>query len=133
MMFPWRRLLHQLITPRLAIRPDPVTLQQLRQLAAQERRPLEDVTLDLLTYALDHKLETDLYSEIWRRLSPREQEVCALVCLNNTNPQIASILSISDETVKTHVRNILSKFNLSRKADLRRALERWDFSDFEPS
>jgi len=131
MMFPWRRLLHQLVSPRLAIRPDPVLLHRLRQMATLERRSVEDVTLDLLARALEHKLESDVYYKIWRHLSPREQEVCALACLNYTNPQIAARLSISEDTVKTHMRNVLTKFGLPRKADLRLALEGWDFSEWE--
>ena len=55
----------------------------------------------------------------WESLSPRQREVAVLICRGYTNPQIASELKISLETVKTHVRNILQKFNLHSKAELR--------------
>jgi DNA-binding CsgD family transcriptional regulator len=64
----------------------------------------------------------------WRSLSPLEQEVTALARLGYTNRQIGGRLGISEETVKTHVCNALVKFNLHGKAELRMALEEWDFS-----
>ena len=64
----------------------------------------------------------------WQQLTPREQQVAALVCLNYTNHQIAARLSISPDTVKLHVHNLLAKFDLHRKADLRVALSDLDFS-----
>jgi DNA-binding CsgD family transcriptional regulator len=48
--------------------------------------------------------------------------------LNFTNRQIAARLQITPETVKTHVRNVLHKFDLHSKAELRRSLADWDFS-----
>ena len=66
--------------------------------------------------------------EHWRLLSPREQQVTALVCLNHSNRQIAARLSISPRTVKTHVRNILHKFGVQSKDQLRSVLDEWEFS-----
>ena len=60
--------------------------------------------------------------KVWQRLSPREKQVALLAARNLTNKGIAYNLTISPETVKTHVRNILNKFSLSSKADLRLAL-----------
>ncbi|MGW8250801.1 MAG: LuxR C-terminal-related transcriptional regulator, partial [Anaerolineales bacterium] len=37
-------------------------------------------------------------------------------------------LMISPETVKTHIRNVLSKFKLHSKHELRENLIDWDFS-----
>ncbi len=67
----------------------------------------------------------------WEALSPREQQVAALVCLGFTNRQIADHLVLSHETVKTHVRNVLYKFDLRSKAELRQALADWDFSAWQ--
>jgi len=66
-------------------------------------------------------------SNRWKMLTPRERQVALLICAKNggkgyTNPQIAENLGISRETVKIHVRNILYKFNLHSKAELRRTL-----------
>jgi DNA-binding NarL/FixJ family response regulator len=54
--------------------------------------------------------------------------VSALTCLKFTNAEIAEYLTISPETVKTHIRNVLSKFNLHSKNELRQNLSDWDFS-----
>jgi DNA-binding CsgD family transcriptional regulator len=64
----------------------------------------------------------------WYSLSPREQQVAALICLNYTSRQIAARLRISPETVKTHTRNLLSKFDLRTRVELRELLADWDFS-----
>jgi len=44
-------------------------------------------------------------------LSERELEVLRLVASGNANKEIASQLSIGEDTVKRHVTNILSKLN----------------------
>jgi DNA-binding NarL/FixJ family response regulator len=48
-------------------------------------------------------------------LTHREQEVISLVSVGETDQQIADDLSISIHTVKTHMRNILSKLQLSHR------------------
>lgn len=52
-------------------------------------------------------------------LTPREREVAYLVALGFTNKEIADALVITSETVKTHVKNILSKMDLGSKVELR--------------
>ena len=64
----------------------------------------------------------------WRTLTPREQEVAALICIDYTNKEIANHLSISLSTVKTHIRSILTKFDLHSKNQLRQYFDGWDFS-----
>lgn len=44
-------------------------------------------------------------------LTPREVEILRLIASGNANKQIADILSITEETVKGRVKNILSKLN----------------------
>jgi len=46
-------------------------------------------------------------------LTPRELEVLSLIAQGKSNRGIATALSISEKTVKTHVGNILSKLHLS--------------------
>jgi DNA-binding NarL/FixJ family response regulator len=52
-------------------------------------------------------------------LTPREQEVTWLAARGQTNRQIAGTLVISSETVKSHIHNVLVKFGLRSKSDLR--------------
>jgi DNA-binding CsgD family transcriptional regulator len=51
--------------------------------------------------------------EVPARLTPREKEVLRLMAQGFSNKEIASILNISFDTAKTHVRNIFSKLNVT--------------------
>ena len=48
-------------------------------------------------------------------LTEREQEVLRQLALGRTNHEIAARLSVSNETVKTHVGNILTKLQLAHR------------------
>jgi len=52
------------------------------------------------------------------RLTNRETIILGELFRNRTNPQIASTLGISRETVKTHVSHILCKLGLRGRGDL---------------
>jgi DNA-binding NarL/FixJ family response regulator len=57
-------------------------------------------------------------------LTPRELEILALLCQGLTNPQIARNLSVEAGTVKTHVRHIIRKLEVSdRTQAVVRAIE----------
>lgn len=58
-------------------------------------------------------------AEALQDLTPREREVFHLVVQGYTNAEIAEHLVLSEKTVKTHVRNISNKLNLSGKGDMR--------------
>lgn len=103
----------------------------LESLAERQQRSPDDLASDLLSEAISRRqLNADLWRR-WQSLSPREQQVAALTCLNYTNPQIASRLGVAVETVRTHTRNAQMKFNVNSKSDLRVLLSEWDFSAFE--
>ena len=93
-------------------------------------RSTEAVASDLLTFALAQRRAAGENLACWRSLTPREQQIAALACMNYTNRQIAAHLFISPETVKTHMRNVLRKFDLHSKAELRQTLGDWDFSSW---
>ncbi len=58
-------------------------------------------------------------------LSPREAEVLLWAAQGKTNPEIATILGISEETVKKHMKEVLSTLSVeTRTAATLRALER---------
>lgn len=127
----WQRILHALgyiPSSRLAFHADEELIQSLQTIAESEQRQTGEVAFELLTSALAKRQVDDGLVARWQMLSPREQQVAALACLNFTNRQIAARLMITPETAKTHVRNVLRKFGLHSKADLRRALADWDFS-----
>src|SRR5260370_217886 len=50
-------------------------------------------------------------------ISPREVEVLSLVAAGKRNKEIASDLSIAEDTVKMHVRNILSKLQVNDRTE----------------
>jgi DNA-binding NarL/FixJ family response regulator len=52
-------------------------------------------------------------------LTPREREVFFLASRGLKNAEIADELYVSEKTIKTHLRNIYNKLNLSSKAELR--------------
>ncbi len=103
----------------------------LQEMAANEQRPAGELANALLAEALEGRRVTQESVAFWRLLSPREQEVAALVCLGYTSPQIAARLCISPETVKTHVGNILVKGELRNRQELRALFAGWDFSRWE--
>ncbi len=71
-------------------------LDEFRELTAgAKREPVEKATADL---------------------SPREGEVLQLVAQGATNKEIADALFISENTVKTHLRNIMEKLHLANRS-----------------
>lgn len=128
------RLLHRLglIRPeRLSFDLEWEDRMALRELAIEEKRSREAVAADLLSEALARRQVTDESLQKWDTLSPREQQVVALICLGYTTQQMATRLSISYETVNTHVYNALRKFGIRRRADLPKLLGEWDFKSWE--
>jgi DNA-binding CsgD family transcriptional regulator len=110
---------------------DAALVQYVQALADDEQRLPEELAADLLNSGLAQR---DLAQESWQRwltLSRREQEVAALICLNYTTRQIAARLKISPDTVKTHSRNLLHKFDLHGRGELRMRLLDWDFRAWE--
>jgi two-component system response regulator NreC len=110
---------------------DDELVDSLQELAARERRSEQDVAQDLLAAGLAQHNAAEAFVGTWQSLTRREQQVVALTCLSYTNKEIAARLSLSPETVKSHVRSALHKFGVHNKADLRRMLDDWDFSDWK--
>jgi DNA-binding CsgD family transcriptional regulator len=103
----------------------------LEDLAQREQRSPDEIASEFIASGLDRRFSQDNLEQRWDSLSPREQDVSALACLGYTNQQIAVRLSISTETVKTHLHNALVKFNLHSRSELRLLLANWDFSRWE--
>jgi FixJ family two-component response regulator len=58
------------------------------------------------------------------RLTPREQEVCALVASGLLNKQIASELGTTEKTVKVHRGRVMAKLEVNSVAELVRLFDR---------
>jgi DNA-binding CsgD family transcriptional regulator len=123
-----RRALSSLIFARQIMRPNNEIGGALRDFARADLRSLDEVAADLLAIAIARRRAAEANLRRWSELTPREQQITALACLNLTNAEIAERLVVSPETVKTHVRNVLHKFSLNSKAELRQLLSDWDFS-----
>ncbi len=112
---------------------DPELRRLLEELAAQEGCSAQQMAADLLRYALSARFAAQEYVRRWQRLSRREQQVVALLCLGYTYREVADQLIVSYDTVKTHARNALNKFELHNLSEMRQALADWDFSAWQPS
>lgn len=104
----------------------------LEALATEQQRAPDELVSSLVASGLAQQSEQGELWQRWQSLSPREQAVAALACRGYTNRQIGLFLSISPETVKTHLRNALVKFGLRTRSELRLQLKAWDFSAWEP-
>ena len=61
-------------------------------------------------------VERESAKEIESNLSPREEEVLQQLSQGATNKEIADSLFISENTVKTHLRNIMDKLHLANRS-----------------
>jgi len=103
-------------------------LRSVESLSAREGYPPDEMILVLLEQAVSDRHRLDHTHRSWDSLSTRERQVAALVCQGLTGRQVAAHLVLSPETIKTHVRHILRKFNISSRRELRRLLADWDLN-----
>jgi DNA-binding NarL/FixJ family response regulator len=76
-------------------------LDTIRAVHAGQKRLPPEIAAEIAEHATDDAL------------SPREVEVLRLIAGGNANKEIAARLSITEETVKGHVKNILAKLGAS--------------------
>lgn len=75
----------------------------------------------LTTYDnMSRSKKTDIIqkTKVLAPLTERESEVLGLILAGKSNREISEELFISESTVKTHVRNIYSKYDVSKRAEL---------------
>jgi len=132
-MFIFRTLLQKLGFQRRgeSLRFNQDVVDAVRILSDQEGRPFEEFATDLVLSQIHHRRKQDAHYQAWESLTPRQQEVAALICLRYTNPQIAQRLTISTETVRDHARAALAKFQVANRAELQTLLSDWDFSRWQ--
>ncbi len=104
--------------------------QSLSEPCENEECLLEGQAVDSFSTTTNLESDFSCVYQHWESLSAREQEVTALLCLDFSTNQIANRLYLSPTTVKTHVRNILLKFSLNSREELRLALSDWDFHEW---
>lgn len=105
-------------------------LRTLEQLALEEQRSVDELAAELLWGAVSERHAAARNFRPWQELTPRERQTAALACLGHTNGEIAEMMVISTNTVKTHMRHVLRKFNVGSKSELRDVLAGWDFSEW---
>lgn len=123
-------LLTHRLWPEQIIRLDADLYRMLADLAAARDKSIPDLVAAILYDAVRNSREQDHTDLVWHTLTLREQQVTALTCLGLTNGEIGLQLAISINTVRSHVRNILDKYRVTSKADLRLVLIDWDFRDW---
>lgn len=62
----------------------------------------------------EHKIEG--VKIVNRILTKRELEVFSLLVMNKTTKEIASILKISEKTVRNHISNVIQKLGVTGRA-----------------
>lgn len=76
-------------------------LETIRAVHAGQKRLSAEAAVEIAEHATDESL------------TPREVDVLRLVAGGNANKEIAAQLSLTEETVKSHIRSILSKLRAS--------------------
>jgi DNA-binding NarL/FixJ family response regulator len=115
--------------PRVFLK-DEELIATIKDVAKQERRTEEEIVAEFTKAGLNQFLTQNELENRWASLSQREQQVVALICLGHRNYEIANVLSIAPETVKTHLQRIFDKFQLRSSKELRLALRDWNFRDW---
>lgn len=110
---------------------DQELLAAIKEVAQKQGRTEEEVWMEFARAGRDQFAEENDLAHCWdHELSDREQEVTALACMGYRNYEIAETLSISPETVKTHLQNTYTKFGIRSRNELRRALKDWRFEEW---
>jgi DNA-binding NarL/FixJ family response regulator len=76
-------------------------METIRAVHAGQKRLSSEVAAEIAEHATDHGL------------TPREIDVLRLVAVGNANKEVAARLSLTEVTVKSHVKNILAKLGAS--------------------
>lgn len=115
---------------KLTLALDHQLLIDIKKLAAEANQTAEETTCQLLNDALRERHAADAWLQVWGGLTPREKQAAALTCLGYTNKQIAEEMIISENTVKTYIKNVLARFEVNSKVELRDLLSAWDFAEW---
>jgi DNA-binding CsgD family transcriptional regulator len=117
-------------TDETRVLQDEELIATIKEVAKRESRTEEEIVAEFTKVGLNQFLTQNELDNRWSSLSHREQQVVALICLGHRNYEIADILGIAPETVKTHLQRIFDKFHLRSSRELRLALKDWNFRDW---
>lgn len=123
----WKRFWGWLRRRQAAQRGNPPgddPLAHLRKLARDQGRSLDEVTYELLTHSLARQTASPRGEPLWTSLTPREQDVAALIYAGYSNSQVAYLLGLGVETVRTHIQRMLRKCGLHSRTEMCSILER---------
>jgi DNA-binding NarL/FixJ family response regulator len=93
---------------------DPNELYKAIQLAVEGKSILSPEITNQVMYAVR---TSSVNLPNTHNLTPRELEVLNLLSSGKTNPQISKTLHISENTVKTHVRNLMEKLGAATRTE----------------
>ena len=123
----FRRLLGQdsaPLEPRQEASLPPEVAQQVAYIAEElHMHPEEVVTMFVQAMAEEYLIQ----QQQWQSLTEREKDVTRLVCQGLTDDEIAQALDVTYHTVRSHLRKLLPKFNVSSKFELRYYLRHWQY------
>lgn len=119
------------IHPDTSAEIDPSLIPLIESIADREGLSVTDTVNQLLSLAVGEQHIIDENLNLWETLTDREKETAAFTCLGYTNHEIAQKMVISPNTVKTHLRNTLQKFDVNSKAELQVLLASWDFRSWD--
>jgi len=119
------------VRPETVAEVDHTLIPLIESIANREGLTITDTVNQLLSFAVGEQHFIDENLNLWETLTDREKETAAFTCLGYTNHEIAHKMIISPNTVKTHLRNVLQKFDVNSKAELQVLLASWDFRGWD--
>ena len=119
------------IRPETLAEIDANLIPLIQDIANEEGLSISETVNRLLSFAIGEHHATNDNLLRWDSLTPRQQDTAAFACLGYSNMEIAQKMSISVNTVKTHLRQVLQTFAAGTKGELQLLLASWDFSDWK--
>ena len=106
-------------------------LEALDELAYRLQLSRADLIEDIFEAGFQYYADVYQTRRLWHSLSQRQKQITALACRGHTNKEMASVLSISVNTVKTHLSLVLEKCDVTSKDGLMTLFEGWDFASWQ--
>lgn len=101
-------------------------LKKIQQIADYEEVDVDVVAVEILAIGLVQHQRYKRAMRRWHKLTPKEREVTAFLCLGLSNEGIGEQLTIATGTVKAHVHHVLRKFEVQNRSQLQDLLVWWD-------